>query len=499
MKDEIKGRFVNIKRIVLNFSDNKIFINIFSVIVRMIGRTINKRVSLKILYIISRVLFASPGMLFIKAGGHYHAHVDKFFYSVKRLAYKTKEIPKRKNNFNERNMLKIGVIGMFGGITVYSKKFFEGFPDSCELFVFDIQLPNGSHAKWLEDRYTNYNLIFTYSGKSKSANYSKSRYEEELDISSKLINESKIDILAIMTHGDLVYDIIDLIDTPCIVNVSAGSDVVHHSKVDIELCAQFQYDLYLKNNRLFCAITDKQFVHSKVYKSKFFYDLRGIEYENSLTWNEKENLIVFHGSLYKLGKKELLNAVFSILKSDKNLRFIYIGKNNFDEISLIKKEAEKMDISGQVEYGGEYQLAYDAQGNIIGKGWERVRDILTKAKVSINPWPIGGGCAVFEAYASGTPCITMAKTATNNIRRGNYILYAGGFLPALHIEQATAYSIKDYMEKCKKCIYNESFAKEIILRQKEIAKEVNDSNRWWNELILNYNDWFKSNTNKEEN
>ena len=125
------------------------------------------------------------------------------------------------------------------------------------------------------------------------------------------------------------------------------------------------------------------------------------------SWIERENLIVFHGSLYKLASYPFLSLLFELLLEDKHLEFVFMGRGDDKLLSKIFQWAKEKGVDSRVHYEGHFSPVRNNEGIIDDPGWEKLKGYLLKARLAPNPWPIGGGSARFEAYLSGAPMVHM--------------------------------------------------------------------------------------------
>jgi hypothetical protein len=65
-------------------------------------------------------------------------------------------------------------------------------------------------------------------------------------------------------------------------------------------------------------------------------------------------------------------------------------------------------------------------------------------------------------------------------------------VPALLIPNGTAYSQKAYLDLCRRCLYDQSFADQLATEQRAVARVVSDGSAYWQRLFDSYRDWIKT-------
>ncbi|MDQ7779191.1 MAG: hypothetical protein RDV41_05725 [Planctomycetota bacterium] len=395
------------------------------------------------------------------------------------------------------------------GLLNFPKELFEGCPMDIELHVFDIQTYLGCRADWLRpatkayepvlcewvrsaprgdlDRTTDHRL--TGPGMSRS-----SQYKAEVRRTAAMVNQANLDILLIASYEDHVYDVIDLVETPCIVHLCTGSDVLYHEKVSFQVYCQPQADFYVRGRHLFSAVTRSQFGDGLAYEGPAFYDRRGMDMTAPRpAWKERKPLIFWHGSLYKIASPRFLRCICRTLKADRDVQFVFMGKDDGRALSMVSEFARRTGVGSQVHYEGSVAVGrLDAEGRPIGNDTAKVLSFLTKARLWPDSWPMGGGAARFEAYASGTPSVHMGvrfdpdswgRRQESNVE-----------LPAMMISRGTAFSADDYQALCVRCLHDEPFADALAAEQMAAARELSDPVAYWRRLLGFYKDWLARTT-----
>ncbi len=374
--------------------------------------------------------------------------------------------------------LRIGCFGRFSGLLSFPERLFAVFPDDAELFIFDIR-HRGKFAEYLETSVTYYKSVELDNADS---------YQLQLREVATAINNSELDILINVNWTKEAYDLLDVIETFCIINICTGSDILHHNKVSFQIYCQPEVDYFVQNKHLFCALSRTQFNSQLVYSGYIFYDSRDIE--NMTTWTDREPLIIFHGSLYKLASLSFLTCIFNLMQADRELEFVFMGKDNGTALNLVSELASRLGLDARVHYEGEFSAMRDKEGCILDPGWLKMLTYLKRARLAPNPWPIGGGSSRFESYVAGVPSVHMGvKFDPTSWGRPQHALFE---LPALLVPEGTATSIEQYEELCRQCLYDEMFAEHLVTEQLKIVRKLGDPGAYWQQIFGFYQDWLEN-------
>ena len=405
-------------------------------------------------------------------------HTSQFLWSVRRRVYPTKQIPHRSPRTHMTTPLRIGCFGAFRGLLSFPKQLFEQFPPGAQLFIFDLSHESG-YAEYLRTLATGYWPVELDSGDS---------YSERIRSTASAINNADLDLLLIINWKSESHDLIDLVETPCIVNICTGLDLLHHPKVSFQLQPHDQADYFNAGNAIFCGTNRSRLRGHLVYPGFLFYDPRGMDSAAKCSWAQRDPLIVFHGSLYKLAHQPLLECIYSVMLADSDLHFVIVGKDNGHALAMINNLATKKGVQSRVHYEGEFSGVRDANGIICDPGWRKMLSYLQRARLMPDPWPIGGASARFEAYAMGVPCVSMVlRVDPMSWGRPQHKISEP---LALVTNAGTARSEAEYAELCRRCLYDGAFADQLAAEQLEVAKKVSDPVAWWQQLLGFYHDWL---------
>ena len=437
-------------------------------------------------------------------------HTSRLYWQLHRRWYQSKPIPKNPHVSPTDRPLRVGIFGTLIGKA--PRSLYKAIPPQMEVFVFDLLNPKiGYHARWLKLLVQQYRPLALqkappqdvlikgdvhpdYQPIIKETAVPESRLIHQ---AAEAINQAQLDVLIILgqERTPQAYQLVDLINTPCIAHFCNSSDIFHHEKIDFYLYTQPEAGYYVKGQRLFCAATQAPFTQKVVYPSELYYDPRTLDLEAPIsTWAEREPLIIFHGPLYKLANSPVLETICTLLQKDTALEFVFMGRTGPQDWELAKIEttAKRYGVQARTQYAGYFLSWWDKTGTKVGPDWDKIVNYLQRARLEPNPYPIGGGQARFQAYSFGLPTVHMGVRF--NIKRG-WLKQPGWVeVPALQVPMGTAYSQEEYIELCRRCLYEETFANQLSNEQRAVARRVSNSSNYWQQILTAYRDWMSHHT-----
>lgn len=405
--------------------------------------------------------------------GWMNLHVSRLTAGARRRV--TGRSPRTVRRSPREHPRRIGCIGRFVALLGFPKELLEACP--TELVVADIGYA-GRHAAYLRDSVASYAAfdLDTHAG-----------YDDQVSRIASFFAGANVDMVLNVGHKREAHDVIDLLDVPCIANYCAGSDLLHHPKVDIQYHGQPEADYFVRDGRMFCGTTGRFFSRQYVHTVTGYIDPRGLDFGAPRTWNQREPLIVCHGSLFKYASPPLLDILCGLLAADRRLPLAIVGKDDGKALSAIQARAAHWKVGGQVHYEGHFSAVRDEAGKVDAAGWNRSLDLLRRARLAPDPFPIGGGSARYEAYAMGVPSVHMGvcfdPAAWGRPQPGNCEI------PSLLVRRGTAWSIEEYAQLCRQCLADAATADALALEQLERARIVGDASRWWREILDGYRQW----------
>ena len=370
---------------------------------------------------------------------------------------------------------RIACVGSFVGLLGFPKDLMAGCP--VELVVADIVF-NGQRAAYLADGAAGYDAFdLSVPG--------------ELDRLAAFINSAEPDLVMNIGYKYYAFELIDRLDAPCIANYCAGSDLLHHPRVDIQYHGQPEADYFVRDHRMFCGTTESDFSDQRVQTITGYIDPRGLLNERPRPWSDRAPLIVCHGSLYKFASESFLQSVWSWLRDDTALQLVLMGRDSDGALDAIRRSASDAGVAGRVEYRGQFSAVRDASGDVSSSGWFELVELLGSARLAPNPFPFGGGSSRFEAYALGAPSPHLGVRLDRDAWGRPQPSICD--IPALAVPAGTAWTIAEYRELGRRCLADGAFADRLAEQQLERARVLADVQRWWQEIVRGYDEWHGAN------
>ena len=377
-----------------------------------------------------------------------------------------------------RPVRRIGCVGRFSGLLGFPKQLMAACP--AELVIADIGYA-GRHAPALRDVAAAYEA-FDFD----AAN----RLSHEIDRLAAFLRAQQVDLLINIGAKQDAAALLDVVDVPCVANLCAGSDLFHHPRVDIQLHGQPEADYFVRDSRMFCGTTAGWFSDQYVHDLTGFMDARGLALESGAPWSSREPLIVCHGSMYKFARPQFLDVICRLLAEDSSLRLVCIGKDDGGAVATILEHAARWNVAGRAEYLGEFSAMRNDAGEVTDPGWRTLIDLLRRARLAPNPFPLGGGSARFEAYILGTPTVHLGvRFDRESWGRPQPSTCE---IPSLLTRAGTAWSIEEYGALARKCLGDGAFADVLAAEQLSRARIIADAPRWWRDVLDGHRQWLSS-------
>lgn len=390
-------------------------------------------------------------------------------------------VPKRSPlPWDGKRSLRIGFVGALAANLSTPPSMFEAFPSDHELFIYDIALWGTHYLRFPPGTATSVKH-FKLNGD----------YENNVNRLGGAINDDQLDILFIAHHDHWQRrDIIDLVDTPCIINFSTGSVLSYHQKVDVTVFVQPRKDFFVKNGRVHSVYTGSKLRGEPCWEGASIFDAKAVDPKKNPAWRDRRPHIFFHGRLHKLDSESFLESMGSLLRESSDVRFVFAGAGN-EMAARVLSFFQRRGLQSQVSYLGE--ITHDHGGKCAG--WRKILENLRQARLSPNTWPIGGGSARLEAYVAGTPQVHLGM----NAGQGNLFDTTNQTVvdvPNLNTKLGTANGIEEYGIFCRRCLFDREYAEALVKEQYTKALRCTDSAYWWNEKINFYEGWLNDRENR---
>ncbi len=369
---------------------------------------------------------------------------------------------------------RVACIGSFVGLLGFPRELLARCP--VELVIADVVF-DGRRAAYLGQdakRYQHFEL----------------RGDGDLDRLAAFVNGCEPDLVLNIGHKADAFAIMDRLNAPCLANYCAGSDLLHHPRVDLQYHGQPEADYFVNRDRMFCGTTASFFSDGLVHTIKGYIDPRGLLATAPRPWATRDPLIVCHGSLYKFTGDQFLHVVFRWLETDQALTLVLMGRDDGVAWRSISERATSRGVAKRVHYLGQFSAVRDEHGVVDNDGWRKLVDLLGRARLAPNPFPLGGGSSRYEAYALGAPSphlgVKFDRAAWGRPQPGICEI------PSLLVEAGTAWSIDEYCALGLRCLTDGAFADALAAGQRERAAAVVDADRWWREIVEGYERWRKT-------
>lgn len=414
------------------------------------------------------VLLGRLGALFVWSGwphqsrGWTNLHASRFLRRVRREVHPPRRVARKAPPRTTEGPLRVGCLGAFSGLLTLAREHFENAPDDVELHVLDLGF-EGRYARYLEPV---------------AASYTADDLAEAA---------GDLDVLYVVGGGAEVDAVIDAARTPCVAVFCTGSDLLHHEKVDFHLYPQPEADYFLRGDSLFCGTSRTAFGHELVYPGFFLYDRGGVDAALRAPWAKREPLVLVHGSVFKAASEPFLDAVLPLLHDDVEL--VVMGRATDAELGVLRRAAATHGVAARVHYEGAFSGLRGPDGARDDPGWGKLVDLLARARLAPDPYPIGGAASRVEAYAAGVPAPHLAVRFAEGAwgRRQDSLLE----VEALLVPDATASTPAGYHRLCRRCLSDEDFADGVAAAQAEVADRVTDPRAYWLQLVEAHRDWLR--------
>jgi hypothetical protein len=370
--------------------------------------------------------------------------------------------------------LRVACLGDFSALLTFQPELFEAAPTGIEVSVFDLPSKT-TGAGYLAPLVARYEVAPTGEpGRARQI--------------AAAINEVDPDLLLVVSTTLETHDVLDVARAHCVAHVCTGSDLLHHRNVDIQLYAQPEADYFVRDNRVFCG-TSRSFLKGyTVYAADLLYDGRGLDPSQRRPWHERDALVVVHGSLYKSSAPGFLATVLDLVGEDAVTRAVFVGDGVEEEREAILVAAGKRGLEARVEVRPPYSAVRGTTGSVESAGWHSLVELLSRARLAADPWPIGGASSRVEAYGCGAPTVHMGvRFDPDSWGRDQPAVFE---LPALLVPIATASSPEEYVDLCRRCLNDAEFSDEVAARQEAVFRRVTDPAIYWEQLLGLHRRWL---------
>ena len=389
--------------------------------------------------------------------------------------------PRRDPRAADGGRARAGIVGQLAKLTACgSPAFVAAAAQRFDVTVIDIEHGEGRFAGYVAAQADAYHRV---------------PHAGWLETTARTIEEAELDLVLLcefqsVTGGDLI----DRIDTPCIGHHCTGSELLWDPRVDFQLQDQPMPDYFVRDERLYCTACRAPVTDHVVCDAATLFDVPDKPVRVA-PWAEREPLVVFHGSLFKVAGPEYLDVVLGLLRDDADLRFVLFGKDeSFGRtegswLGDVLAAARVAGVADRVEYRGEFSVYRGGDGATrTDAAWHDLVRHLARARLAPDPWPLGSGSARAESYAYGVPGAHMGVRLDPSAWGRPQLSSAE--ITGLLVPEATAFSVSGYAEICRRCLYDAEFADRVQQSQLEVVEATLDPGRYWDLVRTYYERWL---------
>lgn len=370
---------------------------------------------------------------------------------------------------SSRNSLKIGLVGNLSGTSMTPVSFLDFFARSNHrLYIYDISEVDFFAKKSM------YHVSYRFlPGKDKWKNIEKI---------CESINRDDLDLIVIADAMVFSSCIASRVKAKAVYYYSFGSGVLPKIRGLTNILCQPQVDFQARKYCLFSYNSMQNLEAARTILVAGYYDRRGIPVDPIESLSSDMKYVFYHGSIYKIVNYSFLKNLSRILSSQVNLKFIYVGHSTRRDLFRIKLYLLSLGIHKKCIY---------LPHNVYNQGeFGTLGEVLKKSLVFLNPWPVGAGAARFEAYSYKIPVAHLELTREHKFKKtkSNTVVDVLGFDTDLNANMSKT----NYVDFVVRSIEDLDFRKKVIGEQFRKVEYLSSSTRWWNQVIEDYHNQYKS-------
>ena len=156
---------------------------------------------------------------------------------------------------------------------------------------------------------------------------------------------------------------------------------------------------------------------------------------------------------------------------------------------MIQAEARRFGVADRVHHEGQFHLRRNEAGEVDDPSWLRVAELLGRARLAPDPWPVCGGYSRVEAYLAGAP-VAHVGLRSDEASWGRDQLMLTAEQADLGLEATTVYSAADYAQLCRRLLADEELADRVAHEQRALAERLTDPARFWAGFLGCYDAWL---------
>jgi len=437
-----------------------------------------------------RTLFALTANRLRDAQGSVPIEAWQAFWDISRRVDSRGQLPRRAPQAREK--LRVGLLGSVAYQPFYPRKLFCDLPPEMEIHLFETvrELPPDHYLRHAEAA-SLHNIILDWKPEPPSDGIdSQPEYAARVAQLAAEINRLELDLLLISEPKREIFDLLDAVDVPAIADLTATSNVCSHPSLDIQFYIHAIKDYIVKDDRLFCRPAE-QFLAKPPFVVPYclLFDTTGYTGE-PVPWAKRNHVLFFHGRLVKAVQPAFLKMCFDLLEEDKDLTMVLYGMDSHKALQTLQAQAKRRGLDSRVDFRGQFILKRNSEGEIIDPSWINFLSDLRHAKLAPTSFPMASGCARFETYTAGVPCVNLAiRTDNRRWTSPNETLVD---IPALYTPSATVNNLADYKRTALNLLHNPALAQKVIAEQLDVVQRLGSTHRFWRQILDTHQRWLKN-------
>jgi len=435
-----------------------------------------------------RTLFALSLNRLRNYQGYVPLQAWRAFWDICRSVDSAGQTPRRKPQ--HRDKLRIGLVGAIAYLPFYPRKLFCDLPPDMEIHLIETvrELP-AEHYLRHTDVASLHNVVLHWNNDLTSDGIaSQPEYAARVKEAAAIINGLDLDLLLVSEPGRETYDLLDAVDVPAIADLSATSNACFHPNIDIQFYIHAIKDYVVRQDRLFCQSSGR-FLTRPLFAVTYclLFDSTGYE-TTPVPWSERDHVLFFHGRLVKAAQPAFLKMLLNLLEEDKELTLVLYGMDSNKSLEFIQTQAKSRGLEKRIDFRGCFSLTRNSEGEITDPAWHRFLRDLRHAKLAPTSFPMASGCARFETYTAGVPCINLAIRTDN--RRWTSTTETLVDIPALYTPSATVTQLDDYKRVALNLLREQSLAEKVIAEQLDIVQRLGSPRCFWRQITDTHQRWL---------
>jgi hypothetical protein len=436
-----------------------------------------------------RTLFSLAANRLRNYQGYVPLQAWRAFWDISRSVDSKGQVPRRTPKRREK--LRVGLVGAIAYLPFYPRKLFCDLPPEMEIHLFETvrEVPAEHYLRHTDAASLN-NVVLHWNNDLPSDGInSQPEYAARIKEAAAIINGLDLDLLLVSEPGREHYDLLDAIDVPAVADLAATSGACFHPNIDIQFYIHAIKDYIVRDDRLFCQ-SSARFLARPPFAVSYclLFDTTGYE-TNPVPWCERDHVLFFHGRLVKAAQPAFLKMLLDLLEEDKDLTLVLYGMDSHKSLETIQAQAKRRGLEKQIDFRGRFTLTRNSEGEITDPAWHRFFRDLRHAKLAPTSFPMASGCARFETYTAGVPCVNLAIRTDN--RRWTSTTETLVDIPALYTPSATVTQLDDYKQTAQRLLHEQDLAEKVIAEQLDVVQRLGSPRCFWQQILDTHQRWLK--------